>query len=131
MLLHPNPRRALNIGLGAGVTAGALTCYPEVTVEIADIEPAVTSVAAFWAERNHDLIKRGRHTLFINDGRNHLLVTTNRFDVITSDPFEPVVAGAASLYTVEHFQLARSRLAQGGLMAQFLPLYEMSAKTFS
>jgi spermidine synthase len=126
MLLHPNPRRVLNIGLGAGVTSGALSCYPETQLEIADIEPAVTNVAAIWAERNHDLIRRGRHTLFINDGRNHLLVTTNRYDVITSDPFEPVVAGAASLYTVEHFQLARSRLAPGGLMAQFLPLYELS-----
>lgn len=126
MLLHPKPRRVLNIGLGAGVTAGALSCYPEAQLEIADIEPAVTHVAALWAERNHDLIRRGRHRLFVNDGRNHLLVTTNRYDVITSDPFEPVVAGAASLYTLEHFQLARSRLAPGGLMAQFLPLYELS-----
>ncbi len=99
MLIHPNPRRALNIGLGAGVTSGALSCYPDVKIDIADIEPAVTNVAAIWAERNHYLIERGGFTLFINDGRNHLLVTTNRYDVITSDPFEPVMAGAASLYT--------------------------------
>jgi len=126
MLLHPNPRRALNIGMGAGVTSGALSCYPDVKIDIADIELAVTNVAAIWAERNHDLIRRANFTLFISDGRNHLLVTTNRYDVITSDPFEPVVAGAASLYTLEHFELARSRLAPGGVMAQFLPLYELS-----
>jgi len=126
MLLHPDPRRVLNIGLGAGVTAGALTCYPGVKIEVADIEPAVTNIAALWAPRNHDLIRRGKFNLVVNDGRNHLLVTTNRYDVITSDPFEPVVAGAASLYTVDHFQLARSRLAPDGLMAQFLPLYELS-----
>jgi spermidine synthase len=126
MLVHPNPRRVLNIGLGAGVTAGALTCYPGAQIEVADIEPAVTNIAAFWASRNHDLIRRGKFQLHINDGRNHLLVTTNRYDVITSDPFEPVVAGAASLYTMDHFQLARSRLAAGGVMAQFLPLYELS-----
>jgi spermidine synthase len=130
MLLHPDPRRVLNIGLGAGVTSGALSCYPNVQLEVAEIEPAVTNVAALWAPRNHDLISRGRFTLFINDGRNHLLVTTNSYDVITSDPFEPVVAGAASLYTVEHFRLARSRLAPGGMMAQFLPLYEMSRADF-
>jgi tetratricopeptide (TPR) repeat protein len=93
---------------------------------VADIEPAVAEVAAFWAPRNHDLIKRGKFRLHINDGRNHLLVTTNRYDVITSDPFEPVVAGAANLYTVDHFELARSRLAPDGMMAQFLPLYELS-----
>jgi spermidine synthase len=127
MLLHPNPRRVLNIGLGAGVTAGALTCYPDAQVEVVDIEPAAVQVAAAWAGYNHDLIRRGRFRLRINDGRNHLLVTPTRYDVITSDPFEPVVAGAASLYTVEHFQLARSRLAPGGLVAQFLPLYELSS----
>ncbi len=126
MLLHRNPRRVLNIGLGAGVTAGALTCYPDVAIEVAEFEPSVTNIAAIWAPRNHDLIRRGRYTLVVNDGRNHLLVTTNRYDVITSDPFEPVVAGAANLYTVDHFALARSRLAPNGVMAQFLPLYELS-----
>ncbi|MCE9612949.1 MAG: hypothetical protein K8T26_01650 [Lentisphaerae bacterium] len=128
MLFHPNPRRVLNIGLGAGVTAGALTCYPDAEIDVVDIEPAATNVAAVWADFNHDLIRRGRFRLIANDGRNHLLVTKTRYDVITSDPFEPVMAGAASLYTVEHFRLARSRLAPGGLVAQFLPLYELSSE---
>jgi spermidine synthase len=126
MLLHPDPRQVLNIGLGAGVTSGAISIYPNVHLDVVDIEPVVTNVAALWAPWNHDLIRRGRFNFLINDGRNHLLVTTNRYDVITSDPFEPVVAGAANLYTVEHFRLARARLAAGGLMAQFLPLYELS-----
>jgi spermidine synthase len=126
MLFHPNPRRVLNIGLGAGVTAGAISIYPEARLDIVEIEPAVTNAAALFAPWNHDLIRRGRYHLIINDGRNHLLATTNRYDVITSDPFEPVVAGAASLYTVDHFRLARSRLRPGGIMAQFLPLYELS-----
>jgi spermidine synthase len=126
MLFHPHPRRVLNIGLGAGVTAGAIAIYPEAKLDIVEIEPAVTNAAALFAPWNHDLIRRGRHHLIINDGRNHLLATTHRYDVITSDPFEPVVAGAASLYTLDHFRLARSRLAPGGVMAQFLPLYELS-----
>jgi spermidine synthase len=130
MLVHPNPRRLLNIGLGAGVTSGALCCYPNAQLEVAEIEPAATNVATLWAARNHDLMRRGSFALVVNDGRNHLLVTTNRYDVITSDPFEPVVAGAASLYTVDHFRLTRSRLAAGGVMAQFLPLYEMSRADF-
>jgi len=126
MLFHPKPQRLLNIGFGAGVTAGAVSLYPEVKLDIAEIEPAVTNVAGIFASLNHHIIQRGGYHLVLNDGRNHLLLTTNRYDVITSDPFEPVVAGAASLYTVEHFRLARSRLAPGGVMAQFLPLYELS-----
>lgn len=126
MLFHPHPRRVLNIGLGGGVTAGAVSIYPDVELDVVEIEPAVTNVARIFASLNHDLIRRGRYQLLVNDGRNHLLVTTNRYDVITSDPFEPVVAGAANLYTVEHFSIARAHLAPGGMMAQFLPLYELS-----
>lgn len=126
MLLHPAPSRVLNIGLGAGVTSGALACYPGVRLEVAEIEPVVTNVAALWGPLNHGLMRRESLSLVFNDGRNHLLVATGRYDVITSDPFEPVVAGAANLYSVDHFRLARSRLAPGGLMAQFLPLYELS-----
>src|SRR4030095_9123728 len=126
MLFHANPRHVLNIGFGGGVTAGAVSIYPETKLDIVEIEPAVTNVAEIFAPLNHDVIRRGRYHLVVNDGRNHLLITTNRYDVITSDPFEPVVAGAAHLYTVETFQWARARLAPAGIMAQFLPLYELS-----
>ncbi|MDA0577622.1 MAG: hypothetical protein O3B24_05930 [Verrucomicrobia bacterium] len=126
MLCHRAPQRALNIGLGAGVTLGALACHPLQTLDVVEIEPAVTNVVQVWAPWNHAIGTNPLVRLHVNDGRNHLLLTTGRFDVITSDPFEPVVAGAASLYTVEHFQLARQRLRPGGIMAQFLPLYELS-----
>ena len=54
----------------------------------------------------------------------------NHTDVITSDPFEPVM-GAANLYTVDFFELAKSRLADGGIMAQYLPLYELSEENYA
>jgi spermidine synthase len=126
MLFHPNPKRVVNIGLGAGVTFGALGCYPVDHLEVVEIEPEVRNVAKIWGPYNHHIVDDPRVTITINDGRNHLAVTPREYDVITSDPFEPVVAGAANLYTVEHFQTARERLAQGGIMCQFLPLYELS-----
>lgn len=126
MLFHPNPRRVVNIGLGAGVTFGALGCYPVEHLEVVEIEPAVRGVARTWGRYNHNIVDDPRVIITINDGRNHLAVTPMVYDVITSDPFEPVMAGAANLYTVEHFQTARERLAPGGIMCQFLPLYELS-----
>jgi spermidine synthase len=62
MLFHPNPRHVLNIGFGGGVTAGAVSIYPEVKLDIAEIEPAVTNVAEIFAPLNHDLIRRGAIT---------------------------------------------------------------------
>ena len=130
MLFHPDPRRVLNIGLGAGVTFGALGCYPTDYLEVIEIESRVADVAREWGERNHRIVERKDARITIADGRNYLFCTTNRFDVITSDPFEPVHSGAGHLYTVEHFRQARDRLAAGGIMGQYLPLYEMSRADF-
>ena len=126
MLFHPDPKRVVNIGLGAGVTLGALGCYPVEHLEVVEIEPEVRNVAKVWGPYNHHIMDDSRLLVTVNDGRNQLAVTPREYDVITSDPFEPVMAGAANLYTVEHFKGARERLAKGGLMCQFLPLYELS-----
>ncbi len=130
MLFHPNPRKVMNLGLGAGCTLGALGTYPVDWLEVVEIEPAVTNVASAWAAYNHDVIRHPKLRVTINDGRNHFFCTTNRYDVITSDPYEPVVGGASHLFTVEHFRLARRCLAPGGIMGQWVPMYEMSQRDF-
>jgi spermidine synthase len=130
MLFHPNPQRVMNLGLGAGVTLGAVSCYPTKLLEVVEIEPSAREVCKIWENWNHDVIDNPHIKTTINDGRNHLFVGKATYDVITSDPFEPVVAGAGNLYTVDFFKLAKSRLSEGGYMAQFLPLYEMSNADF-
>jgi spermidine synthase len=131
MLFHPTAERVVNIGLGAGVTFGALGCYPVEHLQVVEIEPAVKEVVKIWGERNHHILDHPKAVVTINDGRNHLFATAERYDVITSDPFEPVMAGAANLYTVEHFQQARRRLYDDGIMCQYLPLYELSGEDYA
>lgn len=126
MLFHPDPKTVLNLGLGAGVTFGALSCYPVEHLEAIEIEKAVEGVARTWSNENHNVLSDPRARITWNDGRNHMMAVSRRYDVITSDPFEPVVAGAGSLYTVEHFEQARACLTSDGIMAQFLPMYELS-----
>jgi len=130
MLFHPNPRRVLNIGFGAGVTLGALNVHAPDLIDVVELEPCVREAARIWGKRNHDVTADPHVRMIVNDGRNHVLATRQRYDVIASDPFEPVVAGAAGLYSVDHFSMARERLAPHGLMAQFLPLYELSRNDF-
>ena len=131
MLFHPDPQRVVNIGLGAGVTFGAVSCYPTKHLEVVEFEPSVVNIAKVWSNYNHGVISKENITVTINDGRNHLFVCDEPYDVITSDPFEPVMAGAANLYTVDFFKLAKSRLAEGGIMAQYLPLYELSSDNYA
>ncbi len=130
MLFHPNPQRVVNIGLGAGVTFGAVSCYPVAHMEVVEFEPSVVNVARIWGEYNHHVLDHPNVVVTLNDGRNHLFIGGEPYDVITSDPFEPVMAGAANLYTVDFFEQAKAQLAENGIMAQYLPLYELSNEDY-
>jgi spermidine synthase len=125
-LLPESPGAVLVIGLGAGVTAGAVAVDPAVRrVVVAEIEPLVPVVAAeYFAPYNHDVVASDKVAIRIDDGRHLLATTDERFDAITSDPLDPWVKGAAALYTREFWQLCRERLNDGGVVTAFVQLYE-------
>ena len=124
-LVHGAPRTVLVVGLGAGITAGAFTRYPEVErIVICEIEPRVSEASDRFAIENHAVRLDPRTELIYDDARHFLATTEEQFDVITSDPIHPWVRGAASLYSVEYHDLVRRRLRPGGVVAQWVPLYE-------
>jgi spermidine synthase len=127
-LLHPRPKTVLIVGLGAGVTAGSFILHPDVErIIICEIEPLIPQkVAPFFAKENYDVLKDPRVTVVYDDARHYLLTTREKFDVITSDPIHPWVKGAATLYTREYFELAKNHLNPGGIITQWVPLYESS-----
>jgi spermidine synthase len=126
-LLARDPRRVLVVGLGSGMTAGATSAHPTVErVTLVEIEPRVTGVARTFAPYNHAVLDSPKVRLVINDGRNFLMTTRETFDVITADPIHPWFRGAGYLYTTEYFQLAARRLTPGGVVAQWLPIYELT-----
>jgi spermidine synthase len=59
-----------------------------------------------------------------DDARHYMLTTREKFDAITSDPIHPWVKGAATLYTKEYFEHVKARLNPGGVVTQWVPLYE-------
>jgi len=130
-LLHDgDPRSVLVVGFGAGVTAGSFVTYPEVErIVIVEIEPLITREANAWfTEVNHDVLSDPRVEVVHDDARHFLFTTDERFDVITADPIHPWMKGAAALYTTEYFELARDRLRPGGVVTQWVPLYESTTE---
>lgn len=126
-LLHPDPREALVIGLGAGVTLGAVTHDPAVQdARLVEIEPAVVEGAEHFRYIHHDALRSPKLTVLIQDGRNYLRATRRQFDIITADPIHPWAAGSTYLFTREYYADALARLKPGGMMAQWTPLYELS-----
>ncbi len=128
-LVADKPADVLVIGLGAGITAGAVSIDPAVErVVVAEIEPLVPPLAAqFFAAHNFGVVTNPKVEIRIDDGRHYLATTSRKFDAITSDPLDPWVKGAATLYTREFWQLAKSRLNDGGVVTAFLQLYETDA----
>lgn len=125
------PRKVLVIGCGAGVTAGAVAASPAVQeVTIVDIEPLVPQVARrFFGEVNHHVLENSKVRVITDDARHFLMTTDQTFDAITSDPLDPWVKGAATLYTREFFETAKRHLNPGGVMTLFVQLYESSHET--
>jgi spermidine synthase len=125
-LVADTPADALVIGLGAGITAGAVSIDPAVErVVVAEIEPLVPPLAAqFFAAHNFGVVTNPKVEVRIDDGRHYLATTSRKFDAITSDPLDPWVKGAATLYTREFWQLVKARLNDGGVVTAFVQLYE-------
>jgi spermidine synthase len=130
LLLHRDPRRVLVIGMGSGVTAGAVLRHPVKQLDIVEIEPAVLEASRFFAGIHGDVLHNPRTRAIVADGRNYLLTTPERYDVIISEPSNPWIAGLASLFSAEFFQLVRERLQPGGVMLQWLQGYNLFSDDF-
>ena len=125
-LIHPNPRSVLVVGCGAGVTAGSFVLYPSMEkIVICEIEPVVSDAAAtFFGEENYYVVDDPRTEMIYDDARHYIVTTKQKFDIITSDPIHPWVRGAASLYSKEYFEYCKAHLNPGGVITQWVPLYE-------
>jgi spermidine synthase len=125
-LIPKTPKKALVIGCGAGVTAGAVSIGPNVEhVTIAEIEPLVPrSVAEYFGDHNYNVVRNPKVHIHLDDARHYLLTTDEKFDAITSDPLDPWVKGAANLYTLEFFNEVKRHLNPGGVVTLFVQLYE-------
>jgi spermidine synthase len=126
-LMNENgPSRVLVVGFGAGVTAGAISIHPTVErMVICELEPLIPKVVStYFSEANYGVASNPKVQIVYDDARHYMLTTREKFDVITSDPIHPWVKGAATLYTKEYFEHVKEHLNAGGVVTQWVPLYE-------
>ncbi len=125
MLLHPESKRALVIGLGSGATCGAVALHPTIQrLDAVEISPDVARAARLFSPHNHAVLDDARFHLVVDDAKSYLQITTNCYDVIVSEPSNPWMAGVAGVFTREFYESCRERLQPGGLMTQWVHFYE-------
>lgn len=120
LLLHPEPHRALFLGVGTGATlAGA--ALPGIAATGVELVPEVIGLLPWFAEQGAPPLP----PIVAADARRFVAADTATYDVVVADLFHPALDGTGALYTTEHFAAVRARLAQGGLFCQWLPLYQL------
>ena len=125
-IFHPAPRRVLLIGFGSGMTASAVARYPDVErVDVVEIEPAVMQAASVLEKLNRGVLRDPRLRVHLDDARNFLLTSRDRYDLIISEPSNPWIAGVATLFTDEYYAAVRQRLAPGGSFVQWVQAYAL------
>src|SRR5262249_55105467 len=125
-IFHSAPERVLVIGFGSGMTVSAVARYPEVKhIDCVEIEPAVIRAAPYLKSLNRGVLEDRRLHVILDDARNFLLTTRERYDLIISEPSNPWIAGVATLFTEEYYRAALGRLEPGGIFVQWVQAYAL------
>jgi spermidine synthase len=129
-LIPERPKNVLVIGLGAGITAGAIAIAPRVErMKVVEIERLVPSVSEHFSDYNYRVAHNPKVTVTIDDARHYLMTSRETYDVITSDLVDPWVKGTAALFTREFFETMKAHLAPGGVATLFVQLYLSNAES--
>lgn len=128
LLLHPEPEDALVVCLGLANTLRTVLDYSETKrVDCVELSSQVVQGLS-TLEQGRYVLNHPKLNLILGDGRNHLLYTDRRYDVISAEPPPPSHAGVVNLYSKEYYELCRSRLKEGGIVVQWLPVFQLSQR---
>lgn len=116
-LANPAAKSVAVVGWGSGVTLGTSALFPVESIEAIELEPAVVAMSKYFHHVNHSPENNDKIRIQYNDGRNYLLVTDKKYDIIISEPSNPWQSGVCNLFTRDYFQLAKDRLNKGGVFA--------------
>jgi spermidine synthase len=129
MLLHPEPRRVLVLGVGTANTLGAVALHRPQRLVAVELVPGVLDLARkHFASTNYRVLENPSARVITADALRVARATTEKYDVVVADLFHPWQAGVGSLYSREHFAAVRRSLADGGIFCQWLPLYQLSER---
>jgi hypothetical protein len=124
MLAKPDAKDVFVLGLASGMTAVAPLAYPIERLDVAENCEPVIKASHYFDDWNRNVLKDPRTKLWVEDGRTVLKLRPQMYDVIITQPSNPWFVGTGSVFSKEYYQAAANRLKPGGIMAQWVQLYE-------
>lgn len=125
VLARPESKDVFILGLGSGITAGAVLAHPIEHLTIAENCEPVIRAAKFFEPWNRGVLTNRLTRICPEDARTVLKLSPRKYDIIITQPSNPWMAGVGSVFSKEYYELAASRLKEGGIMAQWFHLYDM------
>ena len=129
LLLMREPARVLVVGLGMGITLRATARHPGLErIDVVELSPDILAAQAQLADVNGNVLANPLVHVRIDDGRLFMKLTPLRFDMITADPIHPKVSRVGYLYTREYYEAIRAHLNPGGVVCQWMPVYQIAPR---
>ena len=129
LLALEKPSEIFHVGLGTGITLGATADFSEVEkVRVVEINPAMIRASKFFNDANENATEDARVEIINDDARTFLLLNKQKYDAIISEPSDIWISGEVNLFTKEFYEIAKSRLKEKGIFAQWIPVFELGTE---
>ncbi|WP_448539791.1 fused MFS/spermidine synthase [Roseiflexus sp.] len=129
-LIHPNAQNALMISFGNGIASGAMATHPIPRIHAVELVAEQVEAARLYEVENRGVLDRSGFQITIEDGRNYLLRSTERYDIITADATHPINSSSWALFTHEFYTMVRDHLSDDGVFIQWLPFHDLSERDY-
>ncbi|ABU56647.1 fused MFS/spermidine synthase [Roseiflexus castenholzii] len=129
-LLRPDAQNALMIGFGNGIASGAMATHPLPRIHAVELVAEQVEAARLYEAENRSVLDRPGFQITIEDGRNYLLRSAERYDIITADATHPINSSSWALFTFEFYTMVKSRLTDDGVFVQWLPFHDLSERDY-
>ncbi|MBU6411156.1 MAG: hypothetical protein KGR98_12285, partial [Verrucomicrobia bacterium] len=130
LIMNPRAKDVFCFGLGSGISAGTTLGWPIGKLTIAENCRPVLRAARLFAAWNDGVLTNNRVHVYNEDARTVLKLSPQKYDVIIAEPSNPWMVNVGSVFSLEFYRLAASRLKSGGVMAQWLQTYELDDSAF-
>ena len=129
-LIRPDAHNALMISFGNGIASGAMATHPIPRIHAVELVAEQVEAARLYEVENRGVLDRSGFQITIEDGRNYLLRSTERYDIITADATHPINSSSWALFTQEFYTMVRDHLADNGVFIQWLPFHDLSERDY-
>ena len=121
LIARPESERALVVAFGMG-TAFRTALIAGLRTDTVELVPSVPKMFGYYYPDAAKVLADPNGKVIIADGRNHLELVDEHFDIIVTAPPPPMQSsGVSVISSLEYYQAGRDHLTDGGVMMQWTP----------